>query len=262
MGEDMRTHVLQQETTEWLRPQVVAKLAQKYDESTGRIRSGIPAAASSKNSERFNCRPADRPPECYRCGENGHYRWQCPQTTPKATAAEGEKIRSPPEKLIAWAACEPTTECAIPTTERASRSRLTWVELVSAGRKFKACLDSGSEITVLREGLIPTEATLKGVEKAREETHGMSIRGGLLYHRELLSERQCHESVVRETRREDVFAPAHGAPSDEHCSGNVVNELVRSALSRETTSDTGRHLKERRIPRVLGVNSSHKASNK
>ncbi|KAH6928882.1 hypothetical protein HPB50_020690 [Hyalomma asiaticum] len=86
---------------------------------------------------------------------------------PKATAAEGEKIRSPPEKLIARAACESIAEGKIPATDRASRSRLTWIELVSAGRKCKACLDSGSEITVLREGIIPTEAKLKRVGKVR-----------------------------------------------------------------------------------------------
>ncbi|KAH6947535.1 hypothetical protein HPB50_019680 [Hyalomma asiaticum] len=298
------------------------------------------------------------------------YRPKCPQTTPKPTAAEGEKIRSLPEKLIARAACEPTAECVIPATERASRSRLTWVELVSAGRKFKACLDSGSEITVLREGLIPTEAKLKGVGKvrlrgpfghavpadlvyvplglhspeggatsevvelcavtdklgkgvdsllapctleklmqiqkesvefavrmaraeqviaevdcecemsadevsvdrpdstdsregsltqshasgneagnrmfekqqgevsslrtacdqAREGTQGMFREGGLLYHRELLSERQCREAVVRETRRGEVLAPAHGAPRDERFSRNEGNERVRNAV--------------------------------
>ncbi|KAH6928722.1 hypothetical protein HPB50_018773 [Hyalomma asiaticum] len=260
-------------------------------------------------------------------------------------------------------------------------SNLTWVELVSAGRKFKACLDSGSEITVLREALIPTEAKLKGVGKvrlrgpfahavpadlvyvplgmhspeggvsselvelcavtdklgrgvdallapctldklarikkesvepavhmvrveqviaevdrkcemsaeemsrhrrdskdlrggsrtqshaseneagngmfekeqrvesslrtacdqAREETHGMSMPGSLLCHRELVNERQCREPVARETRCGEVLVPAHGAPCDEQFSGNEVNELVRNALSLQTTSDTGRH---------------------
>ncbi|KAH6937095.1 hypothetical protein HPB50_025531 [Hyalomma asiaticum] len=47
-------------------------------------------------------------------------------------------------------------------------------------------------------------------DQAREETHGMSMPGSLLCHCELVNERQCREPVVRETRRGEVLAPAHG----------------------------------------------------
>ncbi|KAH6947988.1 hypothetical protein HPB50_022304 [Hyalomma asiaticum] len=61
MGEDMRTYILQHETAKWLRPQALAKLAQKYDERTGGIRSRRPAAW--RTGKRFNRRSADRPPQ-------------------------------------------------------------------------------------------------------------------------------------------------------------------------------------------------------
>ncbi|KAH6923770.1 hypothetical protein HPB50_006563 [Hyalomma asiaticum] len=54
----------------------------------------------------------------------------------------------------------------------------------------------------------------------------MFMQGGLLYHSELLNERQYRESVVRETRCGEVFAPAHAAPRDEHFSGNEENRVV------------------------------------
>ncbi|KAH6927340.1 hypothetical protein HPB50_001991 [Hyalomma asiaticum] len=73
-------------------------------------------------------------------------------------------------------------------------------------------------------------------DQAREEMHGMSMPGSLLCHRELANERQCRETVVRETRRGEVLASAHGAPRDEHFSRNETNELVRNA---QTESDIG-----------------------
>ncbi|KAL1478544.1 hypothetical protein MTO96_016229 [Rhipicephalus appendiculatus] len=102
MREDMRTYVLQHETTEWLRPHDLAKLAQKYDESTSNRKTGKPATGSSKNGEIFNRRSTDRLAQgnerasfrCYACGESGHYQWQCSQTT--HPAAEEGQDRLPP----------------------------------------------------------------------------------------------------------------------------------------------------------------------
>lgn len=67
----------------------------------------------------------------------------------------------------------------------------------------------------------------------------MFMQGGLLY-QELLKERQCREPVIRETRRGEVFAPAHDARSGKHFSEDKTNEFFRNAFSRQTTSDIGR----------------------
>ncbi|KAH6937506.1 hypothetical protein HPB50_000773 [Hyalomma asiaticum] len=85
-------------------------------------------------------------------------------------------------------------------------------------------------------------------DQAREETHGMFMPGSLLYHRELVNERQCREPVVRETRHGEVSATAYGAPRDGHFSGNERNERLRNALFGHVTSDTGEHCQSCREP--------------
>ncbi|XP_049267439.1 uncharacterized protein LOC119376782 [Rhipicephalus sanguineus] len=123
MREDMRTYVLQHETAEWLRPHELVKLAQKYDESTSNRKSGKTANGSSKNGERFDRRTSDRLSQgtertgvrCYACGESGHYRWQCSQTTPPP--AEQGQDRFPRERLAARDECQGCDNCAITTEE-------------------------------------------------------------------------------------------------------------------------------------------------
>lgn len=188
MREDMRTYVLQHETAEWLRPHDLAKLAQKYDESTSNRKSGKTANGSSKNGERFDRRTTDRLSQgnertgvrCYACGESGHYRWQCSQTT--IPPAEQGQDRVPTERLAARVACEPAVESIIPERCYAGVSRLTWIDLISAGRKFTACLDSGSDITVIRKALVPEGAKLQGVGRVSlRGAFGQAVPVDLMY---------------------------------------------------------------------------------
>ncbi|KAH8033299.1 hypothetical protein HPB51_009410 [Rhipicephalus microplus] len=99
MNEEMRTYIRQNETAEWLRPQPLAKLAQKYDESKESRRWGETNVAESKRGESYNHHVAYPPSignrktmlRCYAFGESGHYQWQCPHTTLKTSATEGGK---------------------------------------------------------------------------------------------------------------------------------------------------------------------------
>ncbi|KAH8033204.1 hypothetical protein HPB51_008199 [Rhipicephalus microplus] len=176
MGEDMRAYVLQHETAEWLRPHSFAKLAQKFDESTRHGKPRNPAARRSKKGDTLNHHYTERLAQrnektgfrCFRCSacrESGHYQWQCSQTT--QLAAEERPDRLSPDRLTAQVVCEEVKESLMPGHGGARISRLIWIELISSGRKFMACLDSGADITVIREKSVPQSARLQGVGQVR-----------------------------------------------------------------------------------------------
>nr|XP_050025119.1 uncharacterized protein LOC126519867 [Dermacentor andersoni] len=170
LSEEALRYVRLREGAGWYKASEIARLLQTFEDAHGRgdLPKGQPRGAGSKGPEitienrsssglvshqgqrtkpKSPCPPAgqQRPTICFECGSAGHIRPNCPRIRERLaqTAAQQEQ----PERLTARVALE----------NPAAGDRLLCVALNCRGRTMKAIVDTGAEITVVRESAVPPE---------------------------------------------------------------------------------------------------------
>ncbi|KAH7951840.1 hypothetical protein HPB52_013823 [Rhipicephalus sanguineus] len=159
LSEEALRYVTLQEGRQWVNaPELAASLRtfeeaqgmniaarQKVSESQGASVSKLGTQPSSRGGARSP--GAETKPKlrgCYACGATGHQKWNCPmrqQQTPDCSGAKSESLAA--RVLVG----EPV----------AAHSELIPVSLDCKDMRIGAVLDTGAEITVLRESAIPPE---------------------------------------------------------------------------------------------------------
>lgn len=97
---------------------------------------------------RFNQQSKGKPNACFECGAEGHLRPNCPRVRERQTAATNAPART--ERLIARVATEGPTGVG---------DRLTSVTMHCGNQEISAIVDTGAEITVVRESIVPDALT-------------------------------------------------------------------------------------------------------
>ncbi|XP_077557382.1 uncharacterized protein LOC144172605 [Haemaphysalis longicornis] len=97
---------------------------------------------------RFNQQSKGKPNACFECGAEGHLRPNCPRVRERQTAATNASART--ERLIARVATEGPTGVG---------DRLTSVTMHCGNQEISAIVDTGAEITVVRESIVPDALT-------------------------------------------------------------------------------------------------------
>ncbi|XP_070386643.1 uncharacterized protein, partial [Dermacentor albipictus] len=170
LSEEALRYVRLREGAGWYKASEIARLLQTFEDAHGRvdIPKGQPRDTSTKGPETTTGNrsssglvshqgqrtkpkspypPAgqQRPTVCFECGSAGHIRPNCPRIRERLahTAAQQEQ----PERLTARVALE----------NPAVGDRLLCVALNCRGRTMKAIVDTGAEITVVRESAVPPE---------------------------------------------------------------------------------------------------------
>ncbi|XP_077501465.1 uncharacterized protein LOC144112529 [Amblyomma americanum] len=168
-------HIRLREGEKWLRPDEVARAMQTFEQAKGKNRGVRQASAQPASKEQAGPRSASlapsraahdgkRQPTCYVCRAAGHLAKDCPRVIQKkddnrrdaranaVTIADPGTVRDAPAShsvnvLVA--------EIKVPQREEIRKSRLQQVQLDCAGVPTVAILDTGSEVTVVREDLVP-----------------------------------------------------------------------------------------------------------
>ncbi|KAL1463909.1 hypothetical protein MTO96_027126 [Rhipicephalus appendiculatus] len=164
MSHELCAYVLQHETGDWFSPMKVAELAEKFEESRAlRSQSGVgmpvntepkPRTTSNEGLVWSQANERGPPPKCYGCGKFGHVQWSCPQTKPRA-ATDWQSGNELEETRFAGRAVFNFNGRKMRARESSIESRLSSVDVMCGGRLFKACLDSGADIAILRRSMLP-----------------------------------------------------------------------------------------------------------
>ncbi|KAH9379188.1 hypothetical protein HPB48_009197 [Haemaphysalis longicornis] len=125
-----------------------AKLLQTFEGAAGN--KDASAEANVTNEEKpatkpsgFNQQSKGKPSACFECGAEGHLRPNCPRVRERQTAAT--KRASAHERLIARVATEGPTGVG---------DRLTSVTMHCGNQEISSIVDTGAEITVVRESIV------------------------------------------------------------------------------------------------------------
>ncbi|KAM7282717.1 hypothetical protein ISCGN_002841 [Ixodes scapularis] len=177
MGEDAREYVILREGKEWLSPADIADLLAVYNAAKSAPRgqgAGEKRGAGAEN--RFHDggrndqkRPTGdgRPParssnaplrswrNCDMCGSPSHRAAECPRAREPKPSASGARVQN--VELRETGSDRLTLRVSKVLEEQPAPSALTHVHVMCGGQVIQALVDSGAEITVVRESLLPIE---------------------------------------------------------------------------------------------------------
>ncbi|XP_049270070.1 LOW QUALITY PROTEIN: uncharacterized protein LOC125757868 [Rhipicephalus sanguineus] len=164
LGPEGLEYVLLREGEKWFKPVEVAKVLETFEQAKGKGRAtktvGVPTApplARQTGIEKANVR-------CYICRGQGHVARDCPQASSKEQQA---KLTTVPKQRVHNVAIvgklpppeqERVLSARVEVFERSAgsgRSKLELIPITCGGITTEAVLDTGSEITVIREGILP-----------------------------------------------------------------------------------------------------------
>ncbi|XP_049271423.1 uncharacterized protein LOC125758373 [Rhipicephalus sanguineus] len=164
LGPEGLEYVLLREGEEWFKHVEVAKVLETFEQAKGKGRAtktvGVPTApplARQAGIEKANVR-------CYICRGQGHVARDCPQASNKEQHA---KLTTVPKQRVYNVAIvdklpppeqERVLSARVEVFERSAgsgRSKLELIPITCGGITTEAVLDTGSEITVIREGILP-----------------------------------------------------------------------------------------------------------
>ncbi|KAG0433869.1 hypothetical protein HPB47_019526 [Ixodes persulcatus] len=186
MSPEALSYVTLKEDPSWHRAPELSRLMRLYEQAEGRGAAsknvdaegsgglgrakGGGAAAATK----FTGSPAARlgtgqRKQCYGCGSSDHLRADCPHATSRGANGSG-KAPSETEKLTARV----TTELRSPPS-----SGLITTRLACGGRELGAVLDTGADITVVREAMVPDELKTPCGKICLESAFGESVEANL-----------------------------------------------------------------------------------
>lgn len=176
LAEEAAKYVKLREGEEWLKADELARLLQTYEEaagegsacakinlakraeSKGTNQGVIPSASKTTGSVTARAekpettRPpsvvkkASRPGECFQCGSTSHYVAQCPFAREARGVKSDERPRG--ERLTARIAAE---------SRSLAHPKLGSVKVSCRGKVIDAIVDTGADITVVRESSVPEE---------------------------------------------------------------------------------------------------------
>lgn len=177
MGEDAREYVTLREGKEWLNPADIADLLAVYNAAKSAPRgqgAGEKRGAGAEN--RFHdggrndqkkptgdgrppARPSNAPLRSWRncdmCGSPSHRAAECPRAREPGPSASGARVQN--VELRETGSDRLTLRVSKVLEERPAPSALTRVHVMCGGKVIQALVDSGAEITVVRESLLPIE---------------------------------------------------------------------------------------------------------
>ncbi|KAG0433991.1 hypothetical protein HPB47_019427 [Ixodes persulcatus] len=142
----------------------LAKVVQMYEEAErdGRVSSGIEVRGDGSKPETDASKqsPPRTSARCFVCDQSGHIARNCPNRkdqdqTAKRTLVQGVMVGDRPAVLSF--PLQPTVAVDKNDKWGPRGSGLILVELVSGDQELTAVLDTGSEITVVRESAVPPE---------------------------------------------------------------------------------------------------------
>ncbi|XP_049267228.1 uncharacterized protein LOC125756462 [Rhipicephalus sanguineus] len=150
LGPEGLEYVLLREGEKWFKPVEVAKVLETFEEAKGKGRAtktvGVPTApplARQTGIEKANVR-------CYICRGQGHVARDCPQASSKEQQAKLTTLPPPEQERVLSARMEVFERSA-----GSGRSKLELIPITCGGITTEAVLDTDSEITVIREGILP-----------------------------------------------------------------------------------------------------------
>ncbi|KAM7311295.1 hypothetical protein ISCGN_008202 [Ixodes scapularis] len=168
LGKDSLKYVILREGEGWMKAHEIAKILQTFEEAEGKGRLAKVVEASVDNGAAPATKGgrAGRPFRCYECQKEGHLARDCPtrKSKPGAQPGAGSKVSRIQSIVVGEDEPAPDTsgllvaKLATGPPQAACTSSLQRVEIVCAGVPTNAILDTGCEITVIREGLLPTSA--------------------------------------------------------------------------------------------------------
>ncbi|XP_075736237.1 uncharacterized protein LOC119161800 isoform X1 [Rhipicephalus microplus] len=145
----------------WLRPTEIAKVLQTFEQAKGKGR------ASKQPTVEMGQKPATRVEKgalkCHLCHGSGHFAKECPKAGDKEN---NPKKATKPKRKVQKVMLSHETDTEIPTGvlsakvkslkhEGEGTDKLQLIPVSCAGISADAILDTGSEITVIRESLLP-----------------------------------------------------------------------------------------------------------
>lgn len=145
----------------WLRPTEIAKVLQTFEQAKGKGR------ASKQPTVEMGQKPATRVEKgalkCHLCHGSGHFAKECPKASDKEN---NPKKATEPKRKVQKVTLSHETDTEIPTGvlsakvkslkhEGEGTDKLQLIPVSCAGISADAILDTGSEITVIRESLLP-----------------------------------------------------------------------------------------------------------
>ncbi|KAL3236758.1 hypothetical protein MRX96_022175 [Rhipicephalus microplus] len=145
----------------WLRPTEIAKVLQTFEQAKGKGR------ASKQPTVEMGQKPATRVEKgalkCHLCHGSGHFVKECPKASDKEN---NPKKATEPKRKVQKVTLSHETDTEIPTGvlsakvkslkhEGEGTDKLQLIPVSCAGISADAILDTGSEITVIRESLLP-----------------------------------------------------------------------------------------------------------
>ncbi|XP_075723178.1 uncharacterized protein LOC142765666 [Rhipicephalus microplus] len=145
----------------WLRPTEIAKVLQTFEQAKGKGR------ASKQPTVEMGQKPATRVEKgalkCHLCHGSGHFAKECPKASDKEN---NPKKATEPKRKVQKVTLSHETDTEIPIEvlsakvkslkhEGEGTDKLQLIPVSCAGISADAILDTGSEITVIRESLLP-----------------------------------------------------------------------------------------------------------
>ncbi|EEC06875.1 hypothetical protein IscW_ISCW004908 [Ixodes scapularis] len=206
MSPEALSYVTLKEDPSWHRAPELSRLMRLYEQSEGRGAASKSVDAESSgaldqtkgggaaDTTKFTRSPAARlgtgqRKECYGCGALDHLRADCPHATSRR---ENGSLKAPSktEKLTARV----TTELRSPPPSGLITTRISCGE-----REIDAVLDTGADITVVREAIVPDELTTPCGKISLESAFGESVEASLVLLPLAFLDRGSSFAEVRET---------------------------------------------------------------
>lgn len=157
-------YVLLREGEVWLKPVEVAKVLDTFEQAKGKGRATKPAMAASALQPEKLFSPQKTKLKCHVCHEQGNLARDCPKasgkdwqrkslTVPKQrvqhVSIADEESPPEPERVLS------ARVRVLKQTPDSGKSNRNFIPIVCGGIEMEAVLDTGGEITVVREGLLP-----------------------------------------------------------------------------------------------------------
>ncbi|XP_077486737.1 uncharacterized protein LOC144098050 [Amblyomma americanum] len=185
-------YVRLREGESWLKPKEISKALQTFEQAKGKGRAArqitVPVLQMGQKQGNVE-KPAVK---CHQCHGLGHVARNCPRVTanePRQQQAYGhrrrvQKVALVDETEVKDAAVNQsavlTAKVGVPMqNSRAAASRLQFVELVCGDVCTEALLDTGSEMTVIRESILPQALTEPSGTVKLVSAFGRSIQAKL-----------------------------------------------------------------------------------
>ncbi|KAG0444777.1 hypothetical protein HPB47_013391 [Ixodes persulcatus] len=185
MGQGAREYVTLRKGKDWLNPAGMAHLLAVYDTAKGTARGPVeeetrgPGGGNRRHDGGPPARPPHAPPRnCHVCGSPSHRAAECTRTRETKASTSHANVR---HVVLDEPGPDPLTmRVASVWKERPTPSALTHVQVTCGVQAIRTLLDSGTEITVVRQSLLPTELVEPSGSVTLESAFGEKVKAKLV----------------------------------------------------------------------------------